>query len=155
MAFFPTIPAMKKNDIIQNVTVEKLVFSGKGLAHTAEGKAIMIAGGVIPGSVVNLRVLKSRSHHLEAQLLDVVKKSPIEIDLPEHFQVYGGCKWLPIGYEDQLRIKSEQVSECMESTRKYWQGEAPVFHPIVPSPEIYGYRNKVEFSFGKYISAKE
>lgn len=30
-----------------------------------------------------------------------------------------------------------------------------MFHPIVPSPEIYGYRNKVEFSFGKYISEKE
>lgn len=33
--------------------------------------------------------------------------------------------------------------------------EPPVFHPIVASPEIYGYRNKVEFSWGKYISQKE
>lgn len=33
--------------------------------------------------------------------------------------------------------------------------EPPIFHPIVPSPEIYGYRNKVEFSWGKYISEKE
>jgi hypothetical protein len=31
----------------------------------------------------------------------------------------------------------------------------PIFHPIIPSPEIYGYRNKVEFSWGKYISARE
>ena len=30
-----------------------------------------------------------------------------------------------------------------------------VWHPIVASPEIYGYRNKLEFSFGKYISKKE
>jgi tRNA/tmRNA/rRNA uracil-C5-methylase (TrmA/RlmC/RlmD family) len=29
------------------------------------------------------------------------------------------------------------------------------WHPIVASPEIYGYRNKLEFSFGKYISKKE
>lgn len=33
-------------------------------------------------------------------------------------------------------------------TDTYW-------HPIVRSPEIYSYRNKVEFSWGKYISAKE
>jgi 23S rRNA (uracil1939-C5)-methyltransferase len=33
--------------------------------------------------------------------------------------------------------------------------EATKWHPIVASPEIYGYRNKLEFSFGKYISAKE
>lgn len=146
---------MKKNDILENILVEKLIFSGKGLSHTAEGKAIMIAGGVIPGSVVNLRVLKSRSNHLEAQLLDVVKPSPLEVELPSHYQVYGGCKWLPIGYEDQLRIKTEQVAECMESTHRYWGENAPVFHPIVASPEIYGYRNKVEFSFGKYISGRE
>ena len=30
-----------------------------------------------------------------------------------------------------------------------------MWHSIVASPEIYGYRNKLEFSFGKYISAKE
>ncbi|USN58676.1 MAG: hypothetical protein H6767_00740 [Candidatus Peribacteria bacterium] len=30
-----------------------------------------------------------------------------------------------------------------------------VFQPIIPSPLVDGYRNKVEFSFGKYISAKE
>ena len=30
-----------------------------------------------------------------------------------------------------------------------------IWHPIVASPEVYGYRNKVEFSWGKYISARE
>jgi 23S rRNA (uracil1939-C5)-methyltransferase len=33
--------------------------------------------------------------------------------------------------------------------------EPPTFHSIIPSPEIYGYRNKVEFSWGKYISDRE
>lgn len=65
----------------------------------------MISGGVIPGSIVNLRILKSKKHHIEAQVLDTVKKSPLETELPAHFQVYGGAKWLPIRYEDQLKIK--------------------------------------------------
>lgn len=97
-------------------------------------------------------------------------KSPLEQELPAHFQVYGGCKWLPIAYEEQLRIKEEQVREAFHYIEKYWndssslsfggegRGEGrkpPIFHPIVASPEIYGYRNKVEFSFGKYISEKE
>ena len=42
-------------------------------------------------------------------------------------------------------------SEEMPST-KY---QVPNFHSIVPSPEVHAYRNKVEFSWGKYISAKE
>lgn len=50
------------------------------------------------------------------------------------------------------------MREAFHYVEKYWQEspeKIPEFHPIVPSPEIYGYRNKVEFSFGKYISEKE
>jgi 23S rRNA (uracil1939-C5)-methyltransferase len=139
---------------------------------------------------VNLRILKARNSYYEAQLMDTVKKSPLEQDLPAHYQVYGGCKWLPIAYPEQLRIKSEQVRESFHNIEKYWDASKrivsvpigedseekeeegnlstpslgafslleripPVFHDIVPSPEIYGYRNKVEFSWGKYISEKE
>lgn len=183
---------MKKNTILENIHIDKLIFGGKGLALAPDGRKIIIAGGAIPGSVVNLRVLRVKSSYLEAQIVDTVQKSPLEQELPAHFQVYGGCKWLPINYPEQLRIKAEQVRESFHNVEKYWnediknspvslsldsspsptlppreregnQGEEshsvlrepPVFHPIVSSPEIYGYRNKVEFSWGKYISEKE
>ena len=102
---------------------------------------------------MNIRILKARKSHYEGQQLDVVAKSPIEIDLPEGFQLYGGAKWLTIGYEDQLRIKEQQVREAFFHLSEYTQDVH--WHPIVPSPELYGYRNKIEFSWGKYISAKE
>ncbi len=84
----------------------------------------------------------------------VVKSSPIEVPLPEGFQMYGGAKWLTIGYEDQLQIKEKQVKEAFHHILQDVE-VVPVFHPIIASPEIYGYRNKVEFSWGKYISARE
>lgn len=146
---------MSSNQIISPVHVEKLVFSGKGLARAEDGRAIMISGGVIPGQTVSVRVLKTRKGHIEAQVLEVLEHSPLEQPLPAHFQVYGGCKWLPIRYEDQLRIKDEQVKECFSGLASRGLVSPEVWHPIVASPEIYGYRNKLEFSFGKYISAKE
>lgn len=186
---------MKKNEILENILIDKLIFGGKWLALAPDGKKIIVTGGVIPGSRVNLRILKSRTNYYEAQILDTVQKSPLEQDLPAHFQVYGGCKWLPIAYPEQLRIKEEQVREAFHGLQKFWNqpsrgsqkwwsssenretewvvqytydewvsqiwawnphfSESPIFHPIVPSPEIYGYRNKVEFSWGKYISFKE
>ncbi len=175
---------MKKNEILENIHIDKLIFGGKGLAVAPDGRKIIITGGVIPGSVVNLRILKVKKGYFEAQLLDTVKKSALEQELPAHYQVYGGCKWLPIAYPEQLKIKTEQVREAFHYVEKYWDSskvrqvevldtedsdeqlpqveipevilrEPPVFHPIVPSPEIYGYRNKVEFSWGKYISFKE
>lgn len=111
---------MKKHDILENISIDKLIFGGKGLALAPDGRKILITGGVIPGSVVNLRILKVRKTYFEAQLLDNVKKSPLEQDLPAHYQVYGGCKWLPIAYEEQLKIKTEQVREAFHNIEKYW-----------------------------------
>lgn len=127
---------------------------------------------------MNVRVLKAKKSHYEGQQLDVVKKSPIEVPLPEGFQLYGGAKWLTIGYEDQLKIKEGQVKEAFYGILKWISEQTqseqdfsssttdtgglarndkslPTFHPIIPSPELYGYRNKVEFSWGKYISDRE
>ncbi len=115
----------------------------------------MISGGVIPGSTIRARVLKSRKSVIEAQYLETITRSPLERDLPPHYQVYGGCKWLPIQYADQLQIKESQIQECFGQMQSIIDTHHPVFHPIVPSPETEGYRNKLEFSFGKYISAKE
>lgn len=144
---------MKKDTILQSVVIDKLVFGGKGLAVHEDGRKIMVSGGAVPGQTVNLRVLKSKKNYLEAQILDVVKKSSFEDELPAHFQVYGGCKWLPIRYEKQLEIKDGQVRDALRLLRDRVPESA--YRPIVASPETLGYRNKIEFSWGKYISAKE
>ncbi|MDD5213896.1 MAG: 23S rRNA (uracil(1939)-C(5))-methyltransferase RlmD [Candidatus Gracilibacteria bacterium] len=151
---------MKKNEILENILVEKLVFGGKGFARLKsdnkdiDGKAIFISGGVIPGSIVNLRILKSRKDYIDAQCQEVVKKSPIEKSHPNNiFGDQAGSMWVNIPYEEQLKIKSGQIEEALFHIKKL-EPELNI-KPIVPSPLVDGYRNKIEFSFGKYISAKE
>ena len=53
-------------------------------------------------------------------------------------------------------IEQDLSASAIASARDDKSGmNQPTFHPIVSSPEIYGYRNKVEFSWGKYISDRE
>jgi len=144
---------MKKHEVLENIKIDKLIFWWKGLWLAPDGKKIIISWGVIPGSIINLRILKNKKNYYEWQMLEQVKKSPLEWELPAHFQVYGGCKWLPINHDSQLEIKAEQVRESFNHLKDYIS--ETLFHPIIASPEIYGYRNKVEFSWWKYISAKE
>lgn len=150
---------MKKNEILKNIEVEKLVFGWKWFARLKsdnkdiDGKAIFISGWVIPGSIVNLRVLKSRKDFIEAQAQEMIKKSPIEKTHPNN--IYGmqaGCGWVNIPYEEQLKIKAGQIEESLFHVRKF----QPELHikPIVASPLVDNYRNKIEFSFGKFISEK-
>lgn len=138
---------------LENILVEKLILWGIGLGRDTTGKKVLISWGAIPESVVDIRVLKNRSNRIEGQILRVVKRSPLEAKLPEHFQVYGGCRWLPIPHEKQLEMKEQQIREVFIHTPEMVAGAT--WHPIVASPEVYGYRNKLEFSWWKYISARE
>jgi len=150
---------IKKNDILENIEVEKLVFWGKGFAilkHSNpayDGRVIFITGWAIPGQVVNLRVIKKKNAFLETQIVDIIKKSPFEEENKENkYGMCGGCKWVNIKYEKQLEIKEEQVKEALKNLTKLDEDLVNKFEKIESSPTVNWYRNKVEFSFWKNIS---
>ncbi len=62
----------------------------------------------------------------------------------EHFNICGGCKYRDVPYEEQLKMKEESVRELI----KDYIDEECIWEGVLGSPEIYGYRNKMEFSFG-------
>lgn len=144
---------MKKNDIIENLTVEKLVFGGKWFTRMTDGKVIFITGWAVPGSIVNVRIIKKKSWFIEGQIIETIKKSPLEKEANcDIFWLCGGCKWQTIPYEKQLEIKDEQVKESLFHLAKYQENIN--IEKIEASPVIWWYRNKIEFSFGKFISDK-
>ncbi len=150
---------MKKNTILQNIEVEKLVFGWKWFARLKsenpeiDGKAMFISGWVIPGAIVNLRIIKSRKDYIEAQCMEVVKKSPIEKLHPNNpFGMQAGCMWVNIPYVEQVKIKEMQVDESLFHIRKFQEDFK--LSPIVTSKISDWYRNKIEFSFWKNISQK-
>ncbi len=152
---------IKKNDILKNIEVEKLVFWGKGFAilkHSNpayDGRIIFITGWAIPKSIVDLRVIKKKSSFLETQIVNIVKKSPFEKKNKDNlYGECGGCKWVNIEYEKQLEIKQQQVEESLNNLKKYDEKLSNKFLKIEKSPLINWYRNKVEFSFWKNISLK-
>jgi 23S rRNA (uracil-5-)-methyltransferase RumA len=83
-----------------------------------------------------------------ARLLEVVKESlPINGRLCSHFGACGGCNYLSLPYDTQLHIKEQQVRLILERALLAQESEW-TFQGITPSPNIYEYRNKMEFSFG-------
>ena len=152
-------PWIKKNDILENITIEKLVFWGKWFARLKhenpelDGRVIFVTGWAIPGTVANLRVLKKKKSFLETQIVDIIKKSSIEVEHPTNkYGMSGGWKWINIPYNEQLKIKEEQVKEALNIIEQ--KQPNLLFLPIEWSPIIDWYRNKVEFSYGKYLSRK-
>ena len=152
---------MKKGDIIQG-TIEFVNFPNKGVMHTEQGSCII--KNTVPGQKVEGRVTKKRSGKAEASLLQVLEKSPLETEPPcPHFGICGGCTYLNLPYEEELKLKEGQVrrlllqaleeagrlrSENTEAGPGEEKDPLSWFEGILPSPREFGYRNKMEFSFG-------
>ncbi len=136
---------MKKGQVYE-ATVERVEFPCKGIARTQEGPVTV--KNTLPGQKISLSVSKVRNGKAEGRLLEVMERSPLETASPcSHFGVCGGCAYLSLPYEEQLKVKEGQVKRlldaCLEGQEDGWQWEG-----IKASPVAYGYRNKMEFSFG-------
>lgn len=139
---------MKKGQVIE-ATVERVDFPNKGIVPTGEGTVIV--KNSLPGQKIKLSVNKVRKGKAEGRLLEVMEKSPLETGTPcSHFGVCGGCTYLSLPYEEQLRIKEGQVKrlldQCLSKQESDWKWEG-----IKGSPVAYEYRNKMEFSFGDEV----
>lgn len=78
----------------------------------------------------------------------MTEKSPLETGRTcSLFGLCGGCTYLSLPYEEQLKVKEEQVKRLLDSVLNK-QEEAWAFEGIKGSPKAYEYRNKMEFSFG-------
>lgn len=136
---------MKKGQVLTG-TVERIDFPNKGIVVTEEGNCTV--KNVLPGQKVTFVVQKKRNGRAEGRLLQIEEKSPLEEEsLCPHFGECGGCTYFSLPYEEQLRIKEEQVYKLLKGALMGQENEWK-FEGIKGSPIQIGYRNKMEFSFG-------
>jgi len=149
---------MKKGQVCEGY-VERVDFPNKGIV-VCEGETAIVKD-VIPGQKISFMVSKKRKGRVEGRLIQVLEKAPYELatDVCPHFGECGGCIYQSIPYEEQLAIKEDQVRRLLrpafEKQMLFDREETGIeqyinriFEGMKPSPVQYGYRNKMEFSFG-------
>lgn len=128
---------------ILNLTIEKLVYPGRSLARY-NGQAVFLDFG-LPGETVKAEIFRRRKGFLEGRLLEVVKPSADRVSPRcSHFGLCGGCVYQDFDYQKQLEQKEKLVRESLQKLGGF---ASPPVEPILPSPDIFFYRNKMEFSF--------
>jgi 23S rRNA (uracil1939-C5)-methyltransferase len=121
-----------------NLTIEKLVYGGDGLARLPEGKTLFLPF-VLPGEEVSATIVQEKSSFARATLDQVIKPSPYRIQ-PQcpYFSACGGCHYQHAGYTAQLENKRAILKETLLRNGKLeWKGEI-----ITHSGEPWGYRNR-------------
>ena len=152
---------MKKGNIYEGV-VKKVEFPNKAYVDVIEKdengneqKTLTLVKGALPGQKIKFRAKKVRKDKSQGILLEVTEKSPLETAEPMccRFGKCGGCSYQTLPYEKQLELKKNQVLDIIDTVYKTLDSSLGIkkdyiYDGILPSPEIKGYRNKMEFSFG-------
>ncbi|MDW8339127.1 MAG: 23S rRNA (uracil(1939)-C(5))-methyltransferase RlmD, partial [Thermoleophilia bacterium] len=116
---------------------------GNGVGRL-NGFVVFVRGG-LPGDRVRARVTKVKRGFAEGVSIGVLEPSPHRVAARcRHVGVCGGCRFQDLSYEAQLAAKEQQVRDALARIGRI--AEAPV-EPIVPAASLFGYRNKVEYSF--------
>ena len=132
-------------------TVARMAFPNRGIVTVDGETETAVVKNALPGQEVEFAVGKKRNGRCEGRLLRVVTPSPLECEPGRcpHFGICGGCTFQSIPYEEQLKIKEQQVRELLQPVADRQSGTFDhIFEGVKPSPLPSEYRNKMEFSFG-------
>lgn len=158
--------------LLHRIKIDKIGYGWVGLARMSDGKRIIIKWWALPGTIVNLKIVKQKKDYIQAHITEIVQVDPKIVDgevfCPHFFSLLsspwqeptpledlrkiwcGGCKWQMLSYKNQLQLKEDIVNDAFTKIKK----KIPELHvlSIIWSPQEKKYRNKIEFSFGKYIT---
>ncbi len=133
---------IKKGQIIE-LNIEKMAFGGQGIGFL-HGLVVFVRN-TAPGDKITARIFKRKKDYCEAQLTEVITPSPYRVIPPcQYTGICGGCQWQHVSYEKQLALKLDLISEAMTRIGGFQKIH---IRDILPSDDIFGYRNKMEFSF--------
>ncbi len=128
------------NTCMPKIYIEKLIQGGQGLGRL--GDKVIFVWGALPGEEVEYRILKDKPRYSEAVATKIITPSPWRVT--EHEDHYLACSpWQTLAIAEEERWKKMIAIETYQKIGKF----SPESLEIVPSPQEYGYRTKIEFGF--------
>ena len=137
---------VKKGEDIE-VEIHDLAFGGKGLSRVEleDGSSFVVfVVNTIPGQIVKARVMKKRKKHAECRLLEIVKHSELEHEIP--YQKISGAPYINLPIKHQEEFKQTASTDLFRKLGDLKEAHL-LFDEFISSPNPYNYRNKMEYSF--------
>ena len=136
---------VKKNQVLE-LKIEDYAFGGKGIARirSEEGDFVVFVPNTLPGQLVKAQISKSSKKYAEAKLIDVLEPSEDEVEVP--FQDIPGAPYIQLPIHLQHQYKKESTLSLFKRIGKVENIE-DLFDEFVTSPNVFHYRNKMEYGF--------
>lgn len=127
------------------VELTGLTQGNNAVGRLVSGKTVFVEKGV-PGDVVEVEIAKDSKRYCEARITSVIEPSPMRV-IP-HCPFYaqcGGCPWMQVAYDEQVRAKRANVIEqLVRIGGKQRECAEGLVSATIPSKREFNYRNKIE-----------
>jgi 23S rRNA (uracil1939-C5)-methyltransferase len=129
------------------VEIKDMAFPHDWGVGVADGIVTFVPGAVV-GDKVRIRIFGTKRRHRYGRMMSLAEPSPFRVE-PEcpHFPACGGCAFQHLLYPKQLELKQNYL---LQTLKKIGRINPDILNTesIVPSPQIWYYRNKMEYAFG-------
>lgn len=131
-----------KRQSLETIRLDKIVGGGQALGTLADGRKCFVWGG-LPGETVTVRITKKKSHLVEAVVEEVVSPSPDRIQPRDPDSYLSTSPWQIMPLEVEQTYKAQLIDDAFALHNVVLPAAIDVYCNNV----VYGYRNKVEFSW--------
>lgn len=144
-----TLVFMNRKQRIFTLTLDRMINGGQAIGTHESGRKVLVWGG-LPGEKVIARETKRRSSYSEAIVEDVVSPSAERTEARDESYL-STSPWQIMSFAAEQTYKSQLIQDAF---RHHSIGiDTP---NMVSDGELYGYRNKVEFSwYGHEVNGVE
>ena len=131
--------------------IERMAYGPEGIAHDEAGKTVFVAGGVVPGDVVEAELASEQKSFAKANLTKVLEPSPNRVrPACSPAELLCGCPWAALSRDLQLAEKRDNVVSSLVRIGKFDAMRAEeLVAPCERPSDDWGYRNKLELGFSR------
>lgn len=141
---------MKINDIL-TVKIEKLVYGLEGLTRIpldGNDNFVVFVKGAMPNETVEIKITSISKNFAKAEIINIIEASKYRIKpFCPYYNACGSCLGQYMEYDYLAQQKAEILNDIFKNN---YEGEIT----LEKSPDIYGYRHKVQFPTSRTKNSK-
>ena len=126
------------------IKIDSLSYKGRGVGRV--DNIVYFVPLAAPEDLLEIEIISKEKHFRTGRIVKIIEPSPYRVEpVCPYFGKCGGCDWQHVSYKQQLTEKRNILNETIIRIGK----TAADIDPVIPSPKVYGYRNRTRLKFIK------
>lgn len=131
---------IKLNDTVE-LTIEKLIYTGEGLARFGDEKFVVFVKGALPNEKIKTKIVSLNKHFARGEILEIISASKFRTSpICPLYNACGSCNLGIADYDYLLENKTKILKELFSN----FVDEKNIFD-VIKSPDIKQYRHKIQY----------